>query len=480
MHRRVLIIVMLLLCACMRIHSTNAVAQEKAVAVRDVSIVVQGYEWGPGVPKVILHLSGSVTAVTAANFTVTTANVARRVVTAYPCDMNGKKTADSSNHVAIELATNNTVSGSPFHYNLQTRRNEWAATYEVHITGHFTADGQDVPVSLTQDCINQYLCSDTALFSKRADFTGVYRNNHTNTDEELTLHLAAYEPENLAGGTPNPLIIWLHGAGEGGKDSDITILGNEVSALAKAPIQSCFTAGRETGAYVLILTCESYWMDEGDGSVGSGTGTPLYGDILMDAIRFYIASNPDVDTGRIYVGGCSNGAYMAAYAIRNNPTCFAAGYLVCGTYPYYEAARKDGRSDRLSEHAPAVFVTDEQLQAFSRTPLWFIVSTDDTAVNPAHYTLPLYQALLRAGATNCWLSAFESVKGTDAEGAAYHGHLSWIYLFNNQVTGVQDPVKIAASSDTKTFGVSATNDGGGTATANGFSSIFEWMNAQSR
>ena len=67
-------------------------------------------------------------------------------------------------------------------------------------------------------------------------------------DEELTLQYAAYEPESLKNGKKNPLIIWLHGQGEGGTDTDITLLGNEVVALAKDDIQSHFKAGKQTGA----------------------------------------------------------------------------------------------------------------------------------------------------------------------------------------------------------------------------------------
>ena len=467
--RKITMTFLLAICACLCIGSITVLSEQKAVSVSDVSIVVKGYEWGPGVPKTVLQLSEAVTAVSEADFTVITADVEREVIAIYLCDVHGEKVEGSSDCVAIELVTCNTASGSPFCYNTQTRMNEWAKSYEVQIKGRFTANGQTVLADLRQDCIEKRICIDTALFNKRIDFTGVYKNNCTGTDEELTLHLAAYEPEKLAGGAKNPLIIWLHGSGEGGKDADITILGNEVSALAKAPIQSYFTSGNETGAYVLTLTCERYWMDEGDGSIGPGNGTPLYGDILIDAISFYVASNPDVDTKRLYVGGCSNGAFIATYSILNNPTRFAAGFLVCGTYPYYEATRND-----------AVFVTEAQLKALGETPLWFIVSMDDTAVNPKQFTLPLYRSILKMGATNCWLSAFQHVKGTDTENAAYHGHHSWIYLFNNQVTGVQNPVKVAASRDIKTFGVTATNDGGGTETANGFSNIFEWMNAQSR
>ena len=52
--------------------------------------------------------------------------------------------------------------------------------------------------------------------------------------------MAAYEPEKLKLGVKKPLIIWLHGQGEGGTDPDIDILGTETSALAKEEIQKYF------------------------------------------------------------------------------------------------------------------------------------------------------------------------------------------------------------------------------------------------
>ena len=132
-----------------------------------------------------------------------------------------------------------------------------------------------------------------------------------------------------------------------------------------------------------------------------------------------------------------------------------------------------------------VWYTEETLQAIKDLPIWFVQSADDPVVVPANYLLPTYQALVQAGAENTWVSYFETVEGTDSPGTTYMGHFSWIYLFNNQVTGVQDKAAIAASTDAEIFGFEPSNaTGGGTAAATvgetTYTNIFEWLNAQSR
>ena len=60
-------------------------------------------------------------------------------------------------------------------------------------------------------------------------------------------------------GKLHPLIVWLHGAGEGGKDPDLVVLGNKVSALGGEKIQSYFD-----GAFVLCPQAPTFWMQNGD------------------------------------------------------------------------------------------------------------------------------------------------------------------------------------------------------------------------
>ena len=75
----------------------------------------------------------------------------------------------------------------------------------------------------------------------------------TKKNEKVDLQYAAYEPKKLQSGNKNPLIIWLHGQGEGGTDPDITLLGNKVTALTKEDIQNHFKSGRVDFRNTIII-----------------------------------------------------------------------------------------------------------------------------------------------------------------------------------------------------------------------------------
>lgn len=89
------------------------------------------------------------------------------------------------------------------------------------------------------------------------DCTGSYSDETSG----ITLSYASYQPENARNGE-TPLIIWLHGAGEGGTDPTIAIMGNKVVNLATEDIQRYFG---ETGAEVLVPQTQTMWMDNGEG-----------------------------------------------------------------------------------------------------------------------------------------------------------------------------------------------------------------------
>ncbi len=459
----------------------SASCKEEGIA-SGAAVFVQAYEWGPGVPKVIVFLTRQASVVDASGLTVSTAGVERTVTDVYLSEEDGTKSKASSQYLAIDLETSYGVSGSLFAYDSSTLMNRWADSYPVAVDCEgFTVDGESFPLHLYEDCINSRVCPDTERFSFRDTFAGAYHNPFTGLEEELSLTRAAYEPEGLSGGAKNPLIIWLHGQGEGGTDPDIVLLGNESCALAREEIQSCFTAGEQTGAYVLIPQCGTYWMDEGDGTNGKGSGVSRYTEILMDAITDYVQSHPDVDANRIYIGGCSNGGYMTMNMLIHYPDYFAAAYPICEGYSYYEY-RKDsaGSYDPAGVVTDTVWFTDEKIQAVKDLPIWFVLCIADPVIDPKTYELPSYRALLQAGAQNCWLSLFESIEGTDSLGKTYGDHAAWVKLFNNEVTGVQDREAIASSADEVMFGTIPDNGGGGVQKAGAFENLFTWMNAQTK
>jgi predicted esterase len=377
--------------------------------------------------------------------------------------------------------------------------NTYAKTYPFEATFTATTGGKAVTYTVSGDAGNKQniISPDTELFNVSGELSGTYKNPNTSQDEDMKLMYKAYEPAALLeDGAKNPLIIWLHGAGEGGQDPDICILGNKVSALAKDPIQSHFsTDGGAGGAYVLVVQCATMWMDVGDSAQGAGDAASRYTQILRDAILKYLGENTDVDTSRVYVGGCSNGGYMTMNMLVEYPELFAAAYPNCEAYAYFEYEKnadgtyKDGRSLATSTR----WMTDEKINRVKDKPIWFVHSADDWVVDPRLTALPTYRALLDAGADNVWFSYFENVVGTDdpeanqnvvispqySVGPGYMGHFSWIYTLNDQVTGVQDPKAIATSEDSENLGFVPNNRGGGSAKAQGtYENLFDWMNSQ--
>lgn len=336
-----------------------------------------------------------------------------------------------------------------------------------------TIDQVPYRLTLQQDLGGNFVAEDAGRFGVRRTFSGTYNNLMTGQPERQTLNMAAYQPSSLAGGARNPLIVWLHGQREGGTNPDMMLVSNEAVALAKSPIQNHFEAGGQRGAYVLMPQAPTHWMDEGDGTIRDGTGRSRYTEILMDAILDYVASNPDVDPNRIYIGGLSMGGFMTIELITNYPYYFAAAIPVCGPYPYFNPEQGNR------------WFTDEKAQSIRHLPIWFVQSDDDPVVNEAETSLPTYQALLKAGAQNAWYSYFENVRGSDHPGAEYFGHVVWVYVFNDLVTGVQNPQTIMNATDTGTYGATPSNaERGGPrrATVNGtqHAGLFQWLNAQAK
>ena len=297
--------------------------------------------------------------------------------------------------------------------------------------------------------------TDNALkdFVSEADYfnKGTYTGRLTGKSGDVTLTYASYEPWSLRGDeAKNPLVIWLHGGGEGGKDVSITLLGNEVVSLIRPEIQSHFTSeGGEKGAYVLSVQCPTMWMGTSKG-FGHGEYPSLYADVLKSCIDSFVEQRPDIDRNRIYIGGCSNGGFMTMHMLMRNPRYFAAAYPTCEAY--------------LDE-----YISDCEIKVLSEENIWFVQSYDDTTVDAKTHCIPTFQRLMKAGAKNVWMSMFESIIGVDNPGQHIMGHFAWCYVFNDAVTLSQE----------QTDGeVKPSNNGGGTVAPQGHANLFEWMNAQ--
>ena len=245
------------------------------------------------------------------------------------CDDRGEWT-DGGEYLAFGLEVSNARGAAPL---VSRGMGSWSTAYPVKVA---LKSGKSIKAGgkkyTAVDCATDHALRN---FLSESDFfhRGTFTGPVSGRPGEVTLTYGAYEPEALRiDGQKNPLVIWLHGMGEGGTDVSIELMGNEVVALIRNDIQSHFTTeGGEKGAYVLAVQCPTYWMDSAKG-MDRGSYTSIYSDVLKSCIDHYLEQNPDVDPYRVYIGGCSNGGYMTMNMVIRNPHFFAAAYPTCEAY----------------------------------------------------------------------------------------------------------------------------------------------------
>lgn len=335
-----------------------------------------------------------------------------RVVTAaYVSDAKGNR-VDEGQHIALALACSVfDPFSSPMRYDPDTGFNAWCDCAYT-ITQQQALGGISGIVTST---LGETYAPQLDVFDMGGRFP--YADPvHGN----ITLPYASYAPAGAYAGCDYPLIVWLHGAGEGGADPSIALAANKACAFADPRMQAYFG----TGAYVLVPQCPTVWMDD-------GTGNPYAPKkkldsrclgALMALIEAYVAQNPGIDRDRIYLGGCSNGGYMTVLMALTYPEYFAAAFPVC------EAASDD-------------LITDEALLPLKDLPMWFVHAADDTVVPPLATSLATHRRLVLLGADNIHLHYPTHVVDRtgknllpDGTLANYPGHFSWIYVYNNDLS----------------------------------------------
>lgn len=231
-------------------------------------------------------------------------------------------------------------------------------------------------------------------------------------NEEAGLSYVYYLPENRTGDRV-PLIIWLHGAGEGGSEPRIAAIGNKVVNLISPDIQELF-GGK---ACLLAPQCPTMWMDDGEGYTRDGSS--IYAEGLEKLIADFVSAHPDIDLSRIYLGGDSNGGYMTVRMALVNPVRYAAIFPVCEAY-----------ADE--------WIGERELEILKKIPSWFTAAKTDNVVPVDRYCVPTVKRLKEAGA-DCHLTLWDRVedhtgfyKKEDGTPYEYAGHWSWIPMLNDE------------------------------------------------
>ncbi len=371
------------------------------------TLVVEGYDWGAGVSKAILSMDKAVSSASARDYTVAVgrttdcgplapeqASGERLVVDAYVSDERGAKRDEGTSVTLVLAVAPGWILGSPIQYvrNDKCRGNVWV-DYGLTVTDKASGRVWDSGKGRISPLVDRF------------DLSG--RFVHASGK---TLSYASFAPRTNR--EKSPLLIWLHGGGEGGSDPTIPLLGNRATSYASDAIQAIFE-----GAYVLVPQCPGAWMHNALGVMTHGQEDDVYNVPLMALVRDYVAAHPGIDTNRIYVGGCSNGGYMALKLMLLQPDYFAAGFISSLAYQ-------------------SQYISDEQIKRIAPLPIWFVHSADDQTTLPNLTVLPVFERLKAAGARNVHLSYFDHVVDITGffggEDYRYNGHWSWVYLHANQ------------------------------------------------
>lgn len=179
-----------------------------------------------------------------------------------------------------------------------------------------------------------------------------------------TLPYSVLEPRKADPGEKVPLVIFLHGAGERGRDNTVQTKHIEIlynnAAMNKFP------------AIVVAPQCpkKEMWSQMMTGKAFSSTPTrPM--ELFIEVLDKLMQEYP-VDPSRIYVTGVSMGGYGTWDLLRRFPDRFAAGVPVCG-----------GADPAI---APGI----------KHIPVWVFHGNEDTIV-PPQKSREMVSALQKAG-----------------------------------------------------------------------------------
>lgn len=190
-----------------------------------------------------------------------------------------------------------------------------------------------------------------------------------------------------------PLVIWLHGMGDGSEEGKQVTKSN-IAYWASDEFQARFKPSG--GAFVLAARSREeydiYWSNE-----------------MLEPLRaaideFILKNKTNIDLSRIYVGGYSMGGKMTLKMIVAYPEMFAAAFPIC----------------------PAWSPSDELVKNISDIPVWITSSTRDPLVNYYFAVSPTFERIAANSnvAEKCRLSTLNKVCYQDGSKTS-SSHHAW-------------------------------------------------------
>ncbi len=191
-----------------------------------------------------------------------------------------------------------------------------------------------------------------------------------------TLKYRILYPENFDAAKKYPVVFFLHGSGERGKDNEKQLTHGSKMFLADE-------FRKKYQAVVVFPQCSesSFWSNvEMETVTGKRffnfltRGEPTKAMDLLLGLTDELVKKPFADQSRIYLGGLSMGGMGTFELLRRKPKTFAAAFPICG-------------GDNISN-----------VKKYKKIPLWIFHGGLDDVVNP-QLSYNVYHALKEIGHT---------------------------------------------------------------------------------
>ncbi len=432
-----------------------------------MAVYVGSYDWGACINKIVIHTEEKYKpeSLKLSDFEVERVlyqkdtglrktNGELKVIDVFCSDSKGNKIEEESSYITILTDVYPEAENSnPFPGFISNTMFENFYSYQVE------NDDLDFKITKVQGFVNE----DVSKFSKGV-FT--FKGETEKKVFEIPMNYMFYLPETKSPERKLPLILWFHSIGESGSNPYLVLLGTKTTALAGEKIQSYF----EDGVAILAPQCPSGWLEtieensmgirywapvDIEGSVKKFTNpikkffdsitgiieeekeeekepfaaVSFYTEPVTELLMDFLKKHPEIDSDRIYVGGCSAGGYMTMNMMIQHPELFIAAFPTC---EYYLDSK----------------ITNKQIKALAEKPLWFTYAENDETVKPASCSIPTIKRLRKADAKNLKVTVFPNVVDTSGtvfknrnadeddddfgKPYEYDGHSSWIYVLNDQ------------------------------------------------
>lgn len=259
----------------------------------------------------------------------------------------------------------------------------YTVTQKVAIT---TLEGKTIAPFTLQNTDEKHLVAD--------DFQAfVYQNEKLKVEVPYRF----FTPRNTDPNKKYPLVMFLHGAGERGRDNLIQLLANKGAVVWAQPGHQALHP-----SFVLAPQCppESSWT-----GVLSG-GEPFEPNLELLSLPHLIEdliSKYNIDKNRIYVTGLSMGGFGTWAIIMESPQLFAAALPICG----------GGEVKKVDK--------------IKHIPIWVFHAEDDPLV-PVAFSRGLVRSLVDIGGK---VKYTEFLKG-HLESQGWSAHSSWIPAYEDE------------------------------------------------